>query len=306
MSSEIAFFINQNSGSGKASAVAEAAEHSLPGLRIQSILPKSALELSESCTQLQREKVKAAVVFGGDGTQTYALRGLLESGIPLYPFPSGTANDLAKEQGITGSIEQFQKLVEEESIEQIRVLGVNGIPFSTVAGIGIGSDLCSEYNTLRSKYSIFKKVSQRLNCEIYSALAVKNIFSKWGKGHRVHIKADGFDEVLTVSSIMICNQSTLAGNLKVAPDQKKDSEDFTVLIHPEACGFATLKGLAEMKLGNINDSFISIKTKNLVIENLDGKSMNVFGDGEILTESTTLTFNQYPKKLNIFGVRHLF
>ena len=99
---------------------------------------------------------------------------------------------------------------------------------------------------------------------------------------------------------MVCNQSTLAGNLKVAPDQTKDSDTFTVLIHPEVCGFSTLKGLAEIKLGKINDSFISFKTKSLQITHMSDESMEVFGDGEILTQGKTLNFTHYPRKLKIF------
>jgi diacylglycerol kinase family enzyme len=99
---------------------------------------------------------------------------------------------------------------------------------------------------------------------------------------------------------MICNQSTLAGNLKVAPNQTNSDDEFTVLIHPEACGFSTLRGLAQLKSKNIAQSFIRFKTKNLLVETLDHQSLKVFGDGEILTESNKLEFKEFPKKLRIF------
>jgi diacylglycerol kinase family enzyme len=300
MNSEIAFFVNENSGSGQAKKEARLAAHALPGLRVSANLPRSAIDLSTKCGALDSSQTKAAVVFGGDGTQTYALRGLIESGIPLYPFPVGTANDLASEQGITGCFEQMEALIQNDAIEEIRVLGVNGIPFSTVAGIGIGADLCAEYNRLRNNLKLFKKASQRMNCEIYSVLAAKQILQNWGKGLRLRIQGDHFDRVLTTSVVMICNQSTLAGNLKVAPGQVKNAEEFTVLLHPEACGFGTLKGLGEMKLGRINDSFISFKTRKLKIENLGGEPLPVFGDGEILTAGQSLEFKSYPKKLKIY------
>ena len=141
MSGSIAFLINENSGAGKSSLRAKEAQDSLNSKSVISASPQSPQDLSKLCATLEPGKTKAAVVFGGDGTQNYALRGLIESGIPLYPFPSGTANDLASEHGITGCLKQMQKLVEEESLEEINVLGVNGVPFSTVGGIGIGSAL---------------------------------------------------------------------------------------------------------------------------------------------------------------------
>lgn len=300
MSSKVAFFINETSGSGKSPETAERLERALPGLRISRSLPSTSSALTEACGKLDPSETKAAVVFGGDGTQTYALRGLLETGIPLYPYPSGTANDLASEQGITGCREQMQRLIEEESIEEVRVLGVNGIPFSTVAGIGIGAELCAEYNGLRSRHSWFKKLSRKMNCEIYSLLALKNIARNWGKGFKVRMSTDeGFRE-LEVSALMVCNQSTLAGNLKVAPGQSKSGETFTVLIHPGPCGMDTIKGLAGLKLGRIDSSFLTFKATSLHIESLDGTELPVFGDGEILIRSKSLEFKAHPRKLRIY------
>ena len=301
MSGSIAFLINENSGAGKSTLKANKAEKAIGSESVSSARPQSPHELSDLCSSLVPGKTKAAVVFGGDGTQNYAIRGLIESGIPLYPFPSGTANDLANEQGITGCLKQMQKLVDHDAIEEISVLGVNGVPFSTVGGIGIGSALCAEYNRIRTRFKFIRKLFKSVSCEIYSLLAVKQIISNWGKGHRVRIKGDQFERELTVSSVMVCNQSTLAGNLKVAPHQTKNCEDFTVLIHPEPCGFSTLKGLAGIKAGNIDRSFISFKTKFLEIEFLNDKANSVFGDGEILTTAKKLVFRRYPKKLKIYS-----
>jgi diacylglycerol kinase family enzyme len=300
MNGEFTFLINRNSGSGKSSKNAQDALISLADSKVKSTLPESPDDLTRICAELDPDLIKAAVVFGGDGTQSYAVRGLIESGIPLYPFPSGTANDLASEQGITGCLVQFRDLIQKQSTEEIRVLSVNDVPFSTVAGIGIGSRICEDYNRLRNHFPIFKKVSQRMNCEIYSLLAVKQILRQWGKGMKIRVQADDFNRELTISSLMICNQSTLAGNLEVAPGQNHDDDQFTVLIHPEACGFSTLQGLALLRKKSTNAPFIRFKTRSLKIESLDGHPLTVFGDGEILTSSSQLTFQEHPKKLKVF------
>jgi diacylglycerol kinase family enzyme len=300
MRDEIAFFINQESGSGEAPLVAEAAASALAGLTVRKNLPRSSTDLTRACSDLDPGKTRAAVVFGGDGTQSYALRGLIENGVPLYPFPTGTANDLAQDQGITGCRNQLERLLHSDSIEEVRVLEVNGIPFSTVSGIGIGAELCEEYNELRTHHRLFKKVSQRMNCEIYSALALKNILKNWGKGLQVRITQNGLREEMTLSALMICNQENLAGNLKVAPGQNKHSDTFTVLIHPGACGMKTLRGLGSMKFGKIDSSFITYKTESIRIESLNGAPLTVFGDGEILTRSPVLEFRAFPKKLKVF------
>jgi len=304
MGQEIAFFINEHSGQGEASTLAEAARAGLPGLSISSNLPKSAFELTELCRNLPKDNTRAAVVFGGDGTLNYALRGLVDSNIPLYPYPSGTANDLAFEHGITGHPEQLGRLVDSESIREVRLLSVNQIPFSTISGIGIGSGICDEYNRMRRKFRFMQKVPKRMNCEIYSLLAIKHIFKSWGKGQLVRLISNEVNEIVHTSALMVCNQSTLAGNLRVAPGQTPDQDTFTVIFHRERSGPRTLKSLAAMKLGRIDPSFRSFKTTHLRIETLNGDALTVFGDGEILTRAPTLEFGIHPKRLKIYCDRN--
>ncbi len=301
MEQEIAFLINERSGQGESKHLAEVARNELRGLRIQSTLPKSALDLSEACRNLSPQEVRAAVVFGGDGTLNYALRGLLENDIPLYPYPSGTANDLATENGITGSPSQMERLFFSDSVREVRVLQVNGIPFSTISGIGIGSRVCDEFNRMRSRYRWIQTLPKRFNCEIYSLLATRTIFRNWGKGHLVRLISDEVNEVVHTSILMVCNQSTLAGNLRVAPGQSPDQETFTVMYQRNPCGSGTLKSLAKMKFGKIDPSFHSFKTKRLRIESLNGDALQAFGDGEILTSMPTLDFQIHPKRLKVFS-----
>jgi hypothetical protein len=179
MGQEIAFLINERSGQGEARELAEIAREGLPGLRVESTLPRSALELTELCKRLPPQKTKAAVVFGGDGTLNYALRGLLDSEIPLYPYPSGTANDLANENGITRSPEQLGRLMQSGVTREVRVLQVNGIPFSTISGIGIGSKVCDEYNRMRGRFQWIQKLPKRFSCERQSDASILRQVTLW-------------------------------------------------------------------------------------------------------------------------------
>ncbi|MBU6153597.1 MAG: hypothetical protein KGP28_04780 [Bdellovibrionales bacterium] len=301
MEQEIAFLINERSGHGEAKMLAEAARRGLPDARIFSTTPESALELTELCKNLSSQDIRAAVVFGGDGTLNYALRGLIENAIPLYPYPSGTANDLASENGITGSPEQLGRLVGSGSVRDVRVLQVNGIPFSTISGIGIGSKVCDEFNRMRGRFRWIQMLPKRLNCEIYSLLATRAMIRNWGKGHLVRLISDEVNEVVHTSILMVCNQSTLAGNLRVAPGQTPDQDTFTVLYHRDPCGTSTLKALAKMKIGQLDSTFRSFRTSRLRIESLNGEPLQAFGDGEILTSRPTLDFGIHPKRLRIFS-----
>jgi len=143
-----------------------------------------------------------------------------------------------------------------------------------------------------------------MNCEIYSLLAIKYNFKSWGKGQLVRLISNEVNEIVHTSALMVCNQSTLAGNLRVAPGQTPDQDTFTVIFHRERSGPRTLKSLAAMKLGRIDPSFRSFKTTHLRIETLNGDALTVFGDGEILTRAPTLEFGIHPKRLKIYCDRN--
>jgi diacylglycerol kinase family enzyme len=303
MKQEIAFFINPHSGQGRSESLAQAARAELSGVSILSKSPNSAGELAELCRTLPSGHTRAAVIFGGDGTLNYALRGLIESEIPLYPYPSGTANDLASENGITGNPKQLSRLLRHGATTEIRVLQVNGIPFSTISGIGIGSKVCDEFNRMRGRFHWFQKLPKRFNCEVYSFLAAKTIFQNWGKGVQARLISDEFNEVVHTSVLMVCNQATLAGNLRVAPTGIRNTGNFTVIFQRPPPGFTTLKALAKMKFGVLDSSFCSFQTKHLRVESLDGSPLPVFGDGEILETSPVLNFGIHPKKIRVFRDR---
>ena len=277
------------------------AERSVLGINLRTIEPKSAEELSIICSELDPIKTKAAVVLGGDGTQHFAIRGLSRSGVPLYPYPAGTANDLAREHGIRHDWNQFQRLISQGSTQDMDLLSVNGIPFATVAGIGIGSNLTEEYNHLRSSSPLFKKISQGMSSEMYTLLSVKNIFKNWGHSLQLKIHADCYQEKINTAAMFVCNQSSLGGVLRVAPNISNRDKRFSVLILPYSNGFSMLRALTQMRMGNLSDSFISFSTDHLEVSSLTGENLQVFGDGEPLLKNNHLEFKIHSQKLKIYS-----
>src|SRR5687768_605541 len=93
-----------NRSSGKESAVVHtlSARSELWGRSCQFFFPTSIGEMGETCRQITPEEYEAMVVIGGDGTLNQVIRSLptRPNRVPIYPFPGGTANDLAKELGL--------------------------------------------------------------------------------------------------------------------------------------------------------------------------------------------------------------
>lgn len=65
-----------------------------------------------------KEGVDALAVYGGDGTLTEAISGLIGSGIPLVILPGGSANVMATELGIPSDLNEACNLISTDSHEE--------------------------------------------------------------------------------------------------------------------------------------------------------------------------------------------
>ncbi len=86
-----------------------------------------------------RDEVDAVVVGGGDGTLLTALRGLLETKLPLAILPLGTFNELARTLGVPYEPDAVAALIDEGVPLQLDVGRVNGVPYFNEASIGLST-----------------------------------------------------------------------------------------------------------------------------------------------------------------------
>jgi diacylglycerol kinase (ATP) len=298
---KIALIANKNAGKGKAVASVQAAKRILWGYQIDFFNPPTLDTFQNTCSSLSPAIYEAAVVLGGDGTVNRALRAFVHKEIPLCAFPAGTANDLSSELGVKGDWEQVQRLLDRKSIESVDLVAVNGIPFATVAGMGVGATLTSEFNQRRDDSIVFRQIVKRLKFQVYTALSAKTILFGRGFIHHVHIKSTVFNEKLRTAAIFICNQGQLAGNLKVASTAENRDEKFSVLILPGTRTLPLLSALVKLKQGtlSVKDSIL-FSTDQLTIRDLNGKNIRVFGDGETLVEDSRLHFKILPHALKVY------
>ncbi len=297
---KLAIIANRSAGKGQALTALQQAKRQLWGWDVDFKLPTTISELQETCQALDPNIYEAAVLVGGDGTINQALPGLSQSQVPFCPYPGGTANDLAHELGIRPEWNQIQNLINKKKIATIDLITVNKIPFATVAGIGIGALLTSEFNLKRKKSWIFREASKKLQSQIYTALTAKTILFRRDYFHHLVIKSDTFSEKIKTAAVFICNQSFLGGDMTVAPEISNTDKRFNVLIIPRSKIFSLMKGLAEIKMGFLPKDFIVFSTDRLSIKESRGKNLKVFGDGEILTENTELDFRITPSAISVY------
>jgi len=301
---KIAVIANRTAGRGRAIVAIQEAKRTLWGWPLEFICPESPDHLQRVCRDLDPEVYEAAVVIGGDGTMNQALRGMANGQVPLFAYPGGTANDFAGELGMTGHWEQVQRLLDKRIIEPIDLITANGIPFATVAGIGVGSILTAELNEQRQKSVLFREGLKRLRSELYTVLSAKTVLFRRDYLYHLHIRSNVFDEKIKTAAVFVCNQNKLAGNLRVAQFSEHNDQMFSVLIIPGHRIDELIGSLLKLKFGKLaKGDFISFSTQSLTIRDLQGRPFAVFGDGETLIEDTAVEFKIRPKGIQVYKER---
>ena len=93
--------------------------------------------------------------------------------------------------------------------------------------------------------------------------------------------------------------------MKVAPHAKNSDQKLELLVIPRTSKFGLIHALKKLKeskeKGNsFSKDFILFSTEKVMIQDLRGKTLSVFGDGEILSNANRVEFKIMPAALNIY------
>jgi YegS/Rv2252/BmrU family lipid kinase len=162
-----------------------------------------------------KEKIDALAVYGGDGTVTEAISGLMGSEIPLVILPGGSANVLATELGIPTDLKEACLLLGHGPLETktIDVGQFNQRYFITRISLGFEADVVKGTDRqTKNKIGIFAYF-------ISAAAALKKI-----KKTVYHLKVDGQEHEIEGLTCIITNTGNL-GFSHISFDKHIDISD---------------------------------------------------------------------------------
>lgn len=250
---------------------------------------------------------EAICVVGGDGTLNQLIKELIQCqkahpDVPVVILPVGTANDLARTMGMSLDWSKLEEDLNRKRVRSVDVLYVNGKPFVTIGGMGIGAHLLYEFNQMRSKSSLWKFARDLFKDQIYTALTVKTVLTSSRPIHRLFLRADDQSEYVTTGAIFVCNQRNLGSDLNLVPDSSRidvsqTDGKFEVLVLTKSSKAALLKALVDLKSKKTPDGAIILQTSRLSLSDQDGRKIMFFGDGEMLEEAENLEIELIPNQL---------
>ena len=222
--------------------------------------------------------IDALAVYGGDGTLTEAMSGLIGSEVPLIILPGGSANVMATELGIPTDLREACALVSQDppQMKTVDVGQFDGRYFLVGMSFGFGAELVKgAARESKNKFGIFSYF-----------LSAVSAFKKMRRA-TYHLNIDGRKHKVRGVTCIISNTGNL-GFSRISYDKHIDvSDGFLDVVVVRKANFSLLKHMAITLLKGERPDNLRL------VEHWQGKDITVSSrpaqtvqcDGEVLEKS---------------------
>jgi diacylglycerol kinase (ATP) len=274
---------------------------------IEIVSPQSAEEAAALVRERMAAEQRPAVVIaaGGDGTVRLVAQELAGTGVPLGVIPLGTANDFARANGIPDDVAGALERIVRRSTRAIDLLEVNGRPFVTAGGIGIGAHSALVVPWIKALHPLVRIAADSLGSSVYRIAAGANVMFRPGLAQQVRLTwrvpgeaTDQSTEVRT-QGVFIANQRTLGGGIALPiPADNADGALDVCVVH-DVARIRLLAALTHLLRGSAiaSNVFSAWRAVRVTIET--EKRAVFFGCGDLMAEGTKFEVRVVPGALRV-------
>lgn len=235
-----------------------------------------------------RQNISHVIIGGGDGSVCAALPALIETQLPVFVIPLGTANNLARNYNITQDIQSVHTMLTEGEQVSIDVGVVNGVHFLNVAGLGLSTEVNENVSSdLKKKIGVFAFV--------YTAFKMVTKMNPF----RAIITADGGKPIYTKSwQISVCNGKHYGNGLTIKHDASLEDHKLHLLSTEVKKWWHSVGLISSLITGHYKKTqeITLIAGRDILIETR--RTFRIDVDGDVKT-TTPATFSVIPKAVNL-------
>jgi len=266
---------------------------------------------ADEAAQVVRDHIAAeqrpavVVAAGGDGTVRLVAQELAGTGVPLGVIPLGTGNDFARANGIPNDVAGAIERIVRRSTRAIDLLEVNGRPFVTAGGIGIGAHSALVVPWIKALHPLARMAADSLGSSAYRIAAGANALFRPGLTERVRLSwrvpgeaSDQSTEVLT-HGVFVANQRTLGGGIALPiPADNADGALDVCVVH-DVARVRLLGALTRLLRGSAiaSNVFSAWRATRVTIET--DRHSAFFGCGDLVAEGTKFEVRVVPGALRV-------
>jgi diacylglycerol kinase (ATP) len=219
-------------------------------------LTKAPMDAAALTSQALLDGFEQIVAVGGDGTINEVVNGFFKDGAALNTnahlalLTNGTGGDFRRTFGIADGLDASLKRIAEGKPKRIDVgrltyVTEDGKPglrhFINIASFGMSGDVVRRVNRARISKLFGGRFAFRWGA-MWAALSYQN--------KPVRLKIDNvFDDVVTISTVAICNGRYFGGGMRVAPNAMADDGLFDVIVMCDAPRRETIKAMNAIYTG---------------------------------------------------------
>ncbi|RZK82454.1 MAG: YegS/Rv2252/BmrU family lipid kinase [Pedobacter sp.] len=230
------------------------------------LLPKTC-KLDKLKSIINNAKADKVIAVGGDGTLKLVAECLLETDTPIGIIPTGSANGMAKELGISLDYNEALDTCVNGTLKKIHAVKVNGELCIHLADIGFNAYLVKKFDQLpkRGMWSYAKAAWQAL----------------WSH-HKMQVEFNIGERTIKseAAMVVIANATMYGTGVKINPEGKLDDGFFEVVLVKKYAVMEILKlKFTDLKTNPENIELfqatsLKIKTKHKVHFQVDGEYMS--------------------------------
>jgi diacylglycerol kinase (ATP) len=274
---------------------------------IEIVSTSSADQAAELVRNRMAAEQRPAVVVaaGGDGTVRLVAQELAHTGVPLGVLPLGTGNDFARANGIPDDVPGALDRIVRRSTRAIDLLEVNGRPFVTAGGIGIGAHSALVVPWIKALHPIARVAADSLGSGVYRVAAGMNVMFRPGLAERVRLtwRVPGEDTDQSTEArahgVFLANQRILGGGISLpVPADNADGALDVCLVH-DVARVRLLAALTRLLRGSAiaSNVFSAWRAVRVTVET-ERKSA-FFGCGDLVAEGTKFDVRVVPGALRV-------
>lgn len=216
----------------------------------------------------------AVVVCGGDGSLSQAVRGLLDTGVPVGLIPAGTGNDFARAAGISREPRVAAAQIVGGRARAVDLLETDGgaVLALNVMGVGFDARVCERINRRRrvvsGKLAYLPAVARELIS--YRPIEVRlRVDDRWWEGH--------------VLLLAVANANSYGAGMKISPRSRIDDGLLDVVVVQALSRVEFIRSFPRVFRGTHLDHPAVVALRGREVEVLTEEPCPVLSDGDLVT-----------------------
>ncbi len=270
MAKRVLLAVNPRARSGAAARDRAAAALRALGHTLVEVSLDGGADLSREIVE-HRDGVDAVIVGGGDGTLLSALRGLVETKLPLAILPLGTFNELARTLGVPHDPVEVAALIDDGVPVPIDVGRVNGVHYFNEASIGLSTQVA------RLQTSAVKRALGMLAIPVTTLRALR-----WIRPLHLEIGLeDGTTVILHAAQLTVANSYRFGGVVENPEGSLEDGELWLYAVDVHGW-WSALRVVAAVMLRRFQHArdVATLRGTRFTVRSLHGGKHRVFADSE--------------------------